>query len=45
MDPKKSTGFDKVSNKVVKALKSSISRPLTTLINHSLKTGKETSLK
>ena len=39
MQPKRSSGFDQVSNKVIKAVQTSISTPLAHLINNSLQTG------
>ena len=39
MASKRSTGFDEVSNFILKSVKEGINKPLTHLINHSLKTG------
>ena len=39
MESKRSTGFDEVSNKVIKAVRTAIANPITHLINNSLQTG------
>ena len=39
MESKRSSGFDQVSNKIIKAVQASISTPLAHLINNSLRTG------
>ncbi len=38
LKPKKSTGYDNVSNYVVKCIRASISIPLTIIINHGIRT-------